>query len=70
VVSVTKQKSQGIEMVNQYRIISQLGEGSFGKVKLAIDSKTNTSYAIKIMNKKRLRNVSMAAGKSAYDFVL
>ena len=58
-ISITKDKEKGNGMINQYRILSSLGEGAFGKVKLAIDTKTNTIYAIKIMNKKRLKTISM-----------
>ena len=57
-------------MINQYRILSTLGEGSFGKVKLAMDTKTKEMYAIKIMSKKRLKKDNITSGKSAYDFVL
>jgi len=57
-------------MINQYMIIKTLGEGSFGKVKLCIDTKSNTTYAVKIMNKKLLKGVKMTKGKTAYDFVL
>jgi serine/threonine protein kinase len=69
-ISITKGKEKGFGMVNQYRILSTLGEGAFGKVKLAIDTKTNSMYAIKIMNKKRLKLITMTQGKTAYDFVL
>jgi serine/threonine protein kinase len=47
-----------------------LGEGAFGKVKLAVEVKTQTMYAIKIMNKKRLKTKSMSRGKSAFDYVM
>ena len=57
-------------MINQYRILSSLGEGSFGKVKLAMDVKTKEMYAIKIMSKKKLKRETVTTGKSAYDMVL
>jgi serine/threonine protein kinase len=57
-------------MINQYRILNELGHGTFGKVKLAIDTKTKEMYAIKIMSKKRLKKDTITKGKSAYDFVL
>jgi len=31
-----------------------LGHGSYSKVKLAVDTKSNTKYAIKIINRKLL----------------
>ena len=42
-------------MINQYRVLSTLGEGAYGKVKLAVEVKTQNMYAIKIMNRKRLK---------------
>mgnify|MGYP006100845239 CR=1 FL=1 len=57
-------------MINQYRILQSLGEGTFGKVKLAVDTKTREMYAIKIMSKKRLKKDTITRGKSAYDFML
>ena len=57
-------------MINQYMIIKTLGEGSFGKVKLCIDTVSNSTYAVKIMNKKVLKSTPITKGKTAYDFVL
>ena len=57
-------------MINQYMIIKTLGEGAYGKVKLCIDTQSNNTYAVKIMNKKILKTKSMTKGKTAYDFVL
>jgi len=37
-------------------MLGLLGQGSFGKVMLAIDIKTNENYAIKIMRKSRLKD--------------
>jgi serine/threonine protein kinase len=34
--------------LNQYALIRTLGQGAFSKVKLAIDTNTNTQYAVKI----------------------
>ena len=42
-------------MINQYQILSTLGEGAYGKVKLAKDVETKNMFAIKIMNRKRLK---------------
>ena len=51
-------------------VLKTLGEGSFGKVKLCIDTQSNITYAVKIMNKKLLKSTPMTKDKSAYDFVL
>ena len=37
-------------------MIKTLGEGAFGKVKLAIDQDTKVMYAVKILNRKRLKS--------------
>lgn len=47
---------EGNKMVNEYSMIRTLGSGSYGKVKLAMDS-NNKAYAIKIMNKSLLKRV-------------
>ena len=46
---------QGRSKVNQYVLLRTLGEGSFGKVKLAIRCDTGEKYAIKIVKKSILR---------------
>ena len=51
-------------------MIQTLGEGAFGKVKLATDIQTKVMYAIKILNRKKLKSINISCGKSAYDFVL
>jgi len=44
----------------QYNIIRTLGEGSFGKVKLAIHQTTGQKVALKIIGRKKLVNRDMA----------
>lgn len=57
-------------MINQYKVIKQLGSGAFAKVKLCEDTNSKIKYAIKIMNKKELKAKSGGQGRSAYDCVL
>jgi len=52
-------------MINQYRILEPLEEGTFGEVKLAIDIKTKDLYAIKTICKNRLKKDTTIKGKSA-----
>lgn len=42
--------------VNEYAIISTLGRGSFGEVKLALNTSTLEVYALKLISKTRRRN--------------
>ena len=41
--------------INQYSIHGDLGEGSFGQVKLVIENETGQQYAMKQFIKSRLR---------------
>ena len=45
-------KAEKFEVLKDYSIISDLGEGNFGKVKLSILNSNNEKYAIKIIDKK------------------
>lgn len=42
------------EIINQYTVLSDLGEGSFSTVKLFFDNNNQIYYATKILNKKEL----------------
>ena len=42
-------------MINDYIFDEFLGEGAFGKVKLAFKRSSGQKYAIKIMKKSKLR---------------
>lgn len=42
------------EIINQYTVLSDLGEGSFSTVKLFFDNNNQVYYATKILNKKDL----------------
>ncbi|KJE96659.1 CAMKK/CAMKK-META protein kinase, variant 3 [Capsaspora owczarzaki ATCC 30864] len=46
----------GRKMLNEYVVLSGLGRGSFGKVKLVTHRETNQQFALKMCNKQRLRN--------------
>ena len=51
--------SQG-QKFGQYVIIKTLGEGSFGKVKLAVHQATGQKVALKIISRRKLINKDMA----------
>lgn len=40
--------------LGQYKIVKTLGEGSFGKVKLAVHESTGAKVALKIISRKKL----------------
>jgi len=48
------------QRIGAYRVIKTLGEGSFGKVKLAIHNMTGQQVALKIIARKKLISRDMA----------
>ncbi|KAK6067496.1 Carbon catabolite-derepressing protein kinase [Seiridium cupressi] len=49
-----REKAKTEQRVGQYNIIRTLGEGSFGKVKLAVHRSTGQQVALKIISRKKL----------------
>jgi 5'-AMP-activated protein kinase catalytic alpha subunit len=45
-------------MIGDYILVKTLGEGTFGKVKLAVHSVTQEKVAIKILEKQRIVEVA------------
>jgi carbon catabolite-derepressing protein kinase len=52
--------SKASQRLGQYTIVKTLGEGSFGKVKLATHQVSGQKVALKIINRKRLVTRDMA----------
>lgn len=52
---LTQLSLQGLVFVNEYAIITTLGRGSFGEVKLALNTKDLEVYALKLISKTRQR---------------
>ncbi|KAL9653637.1 hypothetical protein ABK040_009114 [Willaertia magna] len=52
---------EGNKTINEYTLITTIGKGSYGKVKLCMDS-SNRPYAIKMMNKSTLKRIKKAGG--------
>lgn len=48
------------QRIGQYNILKTLGEGSFGKVKLAVHRGTGQQVALKIISRKKLISRDMA----------
>ncbi|CAG0885478.1 unnamed protein product [Cyprideis torosa] len=53
------------ERLNQYRLDEDIGQGSFGIVKLAYDETNDVHYALKIMSKKKLKKKAGIFGRQA-----
>ncbi|KAI1435234.1 protein kinase SNF1 [Xylaria sp. CBS 124048] len=50
----TREKSKAEQRFGAYTVLATLGEGSFGKVKLAVHRSTNQRVALKIIARKKL----------------
>ena len=48
------------QRLGQYTIVKTLGEGSFGKVKLAVHQVSGQKVALKIISRRKLMNRDMA----------
>jgi carbon catabolite-derepressing protein kinase len=55
-----REKSRAEQRIGAYKIVKTLGEGSFGKVKLAIHNGTGQKVALKIIARKKLISRDMA----------
>ncbi|KAG6012562.1 hypothetical protein E4U54_007459, partial [Claviceps lovelessii] len=58
--SSNKNKSKTEQRIGAYKIVRTLGEGSFGKVRLAIHQGTGQQVALKIIARKKLISRDMA----------
>lgn len=66
---LVKSKSlDGKKKINQYTFIKVLGRGAFGKVWEAEDENKNC-FAVKVLNKRILRNRWIGKKKTAYDSI-
>eukprot|EP01032_Pedospumella_encystans_P033552 gene33552-37920_t len=48
-----------VKKVGKYELGRSLGEGTFGKVKYAVDTETNEAVAIKILDKEKIQKQNM-----------
>ena len=66
----TRQRD-GKKKINQYIIMNQIGKGSFGKVKLALNTEENNKpYAIKMLSKKKLSRIFVGKKRTAMHDVM
>ena len=50
-----------VKTVGKYQIGKTLGEGTFGKVKFAMNTETGEGVAIKVLDKEKIQKQSMGA---------
>lgn len=55
-----EEKSRASQRLGQYKIVKTLGEGSFGKVKLAVHEVSGQKVALKIISRRKLITRDMA----------
>lgn len=55
-----REKAKTEQRIGAYKVVRTLGEGSFGKVKLAIHNGTGQQVALKIIARKKLISRDMA----------
>eukprot|EP00760_Papus_ankaliazontas_P025687 PhM_4_TR2848/c0_g1_i1/m.36907 len=51
----------GNKLLNEYAVLGELGRGAYGKVKLAINTRTENTVAIKILHRGRLQKINAVA---------
>jgi serine/threonine protein kinase len=57
-----------VKSVGKYDLYKTLGQGSFGKVKYAVNRETNEAVAIKILDKDKIQKKNM--GKSFFHHLM
>lgn len=65
IISTTKQRD-GKKKINQYIVMKEIGKGSFGKVKLVLNTdEDNKPFAMKTLSKKRLNRIFVGKKRTA-----
>ena len=67
--SCVSTKVCGKERINQYQIMQKIGVGAFSEVFVCFDVSDNKVYAMKVMNKARLRRKTINMKANAFDNV-
>ena len=62
-------KKGGKKQINQYLVVSKLGEGKFAKVKKVMNTVTKEKFAMKIINKTKMKRKMLAPKKSQFSLV-
>eukprot|EP00960_Hanusia_phi_P077351 768681-Hanusia_phi.AAC.5 len=64
---VTERRQEGVDWINEFEVVKDLGMGSFGTVKLVRDSKSGNLFAMKVFDKEKLRNKWIGATNMLED---
>lgn len=62
---VSIDNKQGALQLNQYKLLDNIGQGSYGIVKLVYNEEDETQYAMKILSKKKLMKKAGIFGRMA-----
>lgn len=61
----------GNKKINQYIVIKTIGKGSFGKVKLVLNTEENNKpYAMKVLSKRKLTRIFKGKNRTAMNDVM
>lgn len=70
VISTSKQRD-GKKKINQYIVMKEIGKGSFGKVKLVLNTEeANKPYAMKVLSKSKLSRIFVGKKRTAMENVM
>jgi len=61
--NVSVHSEHGNTFVNQYIVIKNLGQGSYGRVKLCLNTHDNKLYAVKVVDRRLLRKRAIGSRK-------
>lgn len=69
--SVISRKENGKKKINQYIVVKTVGKGSFGKVKLVLNTdEENKAYAMKVLSKRKLKKIFVGKNRTAMQDVM
>lgn len=70
-MSIITKKENGKKKINQYIIMKNIGKGSFGKVKLVLNTNDgNKPYAMKVFSKRKLNKIFIGKSRTAMQDVM
>ncbi|KAL4507237.1 hypothetical protein ABPG72_002030 [Tetrahymena utriculariae] len=61
--------ADGQKQINNYIILKNIGHGAFGKVKQVFDTNTEKHFAVKIINRDKLKKKKLDRNKSAFSLI-
>ncbi|XP_062501382.1 calcium/calmodulin-dependent protein kinase kinase 1-like isoform X2 [Corticium candelabrum] len=55
---VTREETDSYTQLNQYTVRDEIGQGSYGVVRIATDERSSTNFAMKMVSKKKMRRAT------------